>query len=76
MKFTATPNGRETCYRYEALETIKLNFRERSGTSLKTASRRPSFRIVFTSFTSPLSPVCTENLIRVDEVMESPKLVE
>jgi hypothetical protein len=25
---------------------------------------------------SPNSPVCTENLIRVDDVMESPKLAE
>jgi len=25
---------------------------------------------------SELSPVCTENLVRVDEAMESPKLAE
>jgi hypothetical protein len=25
---------------------------------------------------SPFGPVCTENLIRVDEVLESPKLAE
>ena len=28
------------------------------------------------AFTPPFHPVCIENLIRVDDVMESPKLAE
>jgi hypothetical protein len=39
-----------------------------------TGSNRPtrSYRFIL----DPLPPVCTENLIRVDDAMESPKLAE
>jgi len=50
------------------------------GTAIPSGQVPPGFHTVIDPAKSPLRPcgppVCTENLIRVDDVLESPKLAE
>ena len=56
---------------------VNREFRQFESAELIKMFLGPDLHILeFPNFFEPLNTLCTENLIRVDDVMESPKLAE